>query len=159
MIGLAVQTNGPRLKASDTLNDSNLQLLLVEDGALLNVKLQVGGYLIRRAASLQCPHRIKPLGKHRILELNAIQIPRIEHLVRNQTAGERFGTEGAAESPFLIAEGNELDGVLGNNACLPENTQALESDDNAESAIKHACTRNGVDMRANVDPWTINSAF
>ena len=142
MIGKALHPHSIPEDAHDPMGDSDLKAFLFQCSALLDMQLQIaavvlsapaaGGYLLRRQAML---------GHVRL------------HGGIHRHAGKSFAAEGSADYiAFFFNEPHDLERAAAGISRFLQTLYALNSGQNAVSAVIHSSAGNCVQMRADAEP-------
>ena len=133
----------------DALHDSHWHLLLLEDGPLLDVQLQIGAHGAGDAGL--GPDVADTL--QLLAEPLAVAVPRVVGVLQRDLAGHDPGAHhgGLEAGPFLVGEDDHADRMARASALVVERADRLERAENAQLAVVLAAGGDGIRMRAHED--------
>ena len=138
--------------AGDGLDDADGNSLVVEDGALLDVELEIGVEVGPADVGREDPldRESRPLEDLR--EKGAELGPLAPQGLSVEEPEEGPAAEEIAdEVPFLVRERGDLEGLRRAGASLPDAPQAFEGRQDAHRAVEHPAVEDRVDVRAGHD--------
>ena len=147
MVGESLDGDVPPVDPDDSLHDADLDPLAIEEGALLDVQLEEGAQIARRALHFGQPTRIAADR----LDAPSDRLPAVTDDI------ERFGAEipdqraAADQAPLLVGEHDHLERMACRHAVLVQNLRTLDGADDADVPVVGSSVRHRVDVRSEQD--------